>query len=176
MSPVFHRPRPYTPWSLHPSLFWIKANLVRLLLLYFIMETSGLYWGVRFGLFVNKHTHFLLKNFFFLFQRCANVEIMLFWELPLLISSACANLRFCSKCSISCPPTPLTAKTFELFCTLADFSWKLADKSLHTTALIWGYLILSGLNNSGSMLWVVFPPITKLKVIQLFFFSSTCFC
>lgn len=55
------------------------------------------------------------------------------------------------------------------------FLWKFADKSLRTTALIWGYLILSGLNNSGSMLWVVFPPITKLKVIQLFFFFLLVF-
>lgn len=65
--------------------------------------------------------YFLLSNFFFLFQRGANIQIMLFWELPVPISSAYANLRFSSQCSLSCPPTLLITNTLEIFCTWADF-------------------------------------------------------
>lgn len=47
---------------------------------------------------------------------------MLFWELPVPISSACSNLRFSGQCSLSCPPMLLIANTLELFCTWDDFS------------------------------------------------------
>lgn len=47
---------------------------------------------------------------------------MLFWDLPVPISSACANIRFSSQCSISRPHTPLITNTLELFCTWTDYS------------------------------------------------------
>lgn len=98
---------------------------------------------------------------------------MLFWELPVPISSVCASLRFNILCPLTCPRTPLTTNTDELFCTRAGFSpmWycrQILPSKCPNLALS----ISNGLGHSGTMLLVVSPPVTKLKITQPSFLVS----